>query len=353
MESELINASPKNENYSYLTLLNRFKHSKTINENLIKNTRLSQFKSITEFTDMHKNIIKRSRQSFGVLNQNTISKLAELIKNFRPEKKNKRSTDLNSQKGNSRQIEFNSKNEQEEKSEFMGKLEKIITNLREVKTKQKKLEQSQLYVLFGDKCFIWKGEMETLGKEEEYVVENMFIIRDRIEGVFCDSNNVNFEMAGSFSHRMNEFEIIGMSLKKDKSFKFRGSIKSNFQMVGRVTFRPSSRAPSNLSLSFIGTKGLVNFKNFAGEENNFQNLPVVYKKTANLIYMMINNNGKFIFGNGIKDESSGLFSLELSWKKKKFHSDLFVQMEQDIPQIESQKMEFMSENGELEIIIQN
>ena len=55
------------------------------------------------------------------------------------------------------------------------KLENIISNLKKVKKETKKIKQSDLLTLFGNECFTWKGEMETLGKIEKFAFENLFI----------------------------------------------------------------------------------------------------------------------------------------------------------------------------------
>ncbi len=55
------------------------------------------------------------------------------------------------------------------------------------------------------------------------MIDNLFIIYDRLEGIFVDNEENIYELAGSLSYRTKEFEIIGLSMDKTKSIKVRGT----------------------------------------------------------------------------------------------------------------------------------
>jgi hypothetical protein len=303
---------------------------------------------------LKKIISAQSRQSFGMLNQETMSKLASMIKD-----QTKISQLSNSgfpieesiSKIKVMGMKQNDSKNGTPKSEFLMRLEKIISNLKEVRTRpEDKIQQGDLYSLFGKNCFSWKGELETLGKNEEFIVENMFIIKDHIEGAFCDSENYNYEMAGSFSHRTHEFEIVGISMLKDRSFKFGGKMNDAFELTGQIMFRPFSRAASNLKLILMGVRCHLNWINKNDSTKSKYALPIIYKRTANLIYLMVNNDGRFVFGNGIMNEDNGMYSLELNWKEKRFVSEILEQREFDSEGNKSKGFIFESETSVFEII---
>lgn len=297
-------------------------------------------------------ISSQSRQSFNLLNQETLSKLKSIIKDSQVRHKLSGSGIPIDHSTSKIKMVMDIKSPQTEpqKSQFLVRLEKIISNLKEVKSKPKKLSQGELYNLFGKNCFSWKGELETLGKSEEFIVENMFIIKDHIEGVFSDSENVNYQMAGSFSHRTSQFEIVGLSFLKDKSFKFRGRLSPSFELEGQIIFRPSSRTPSNLKLNLIGVVCHVNWVHLTDESRSEYRLPIVYKRTDSLIYLIINRDGKFMFGNGIISEENQLYSLELTWKDKRHRTQLFQQVEVDRNGAPVKGFCFQSDDVLLEII---
>lgn len=318
----------------------------------------AKFRSIDSNTSralngLRKIISTQSRQSFGILNQETISKLTDIIKDH-SKINNLASSGLPIENSISRlrgaELTPEPSKQETPKSEFLMRLEGIISNLKEVRVKPKKIAQGDLYSLFGGKCFSWKGELETLGKSEEFIVENMFIIRDHIEGVFCDSENYNYEMAGSFSHRTLQFEIVGISIKKDKSFKFRGHMTPSFQLVGQIMFRPFSRAASNLNLVLIGVRCHVNWLSKVDESQTKLALPILYKRTDNLIYLMVHVDGRFVFGNGILNEETGLYSIELTWKEKRFMSEVLEQKTHDLEGNPTKGITFESETSVFEII---
>lgn len=307
----------------------------------------------------------KSRQSLKVLNKNTINKLAVFFKEHQDQNDSKNSEENpnnNSQWpevtgviDNLRKLSKNSKETRVNKldvsrTEFIDKLGNVISNLKEVE-QTPRMRQTDLYSLLTSDCFLWKGELDTLGKQEPFIVQNLFVLKERFEGVYRDDSGINYELAGSFSPRTHQFEIIGISMDKDRSFKFRGELKPDFTLQGEIAHRPSIKPLSSLHLKLLGVTAKANLINKINHSNSHKNLPCVYKKTSTLIYIMIRIDNTFVFGSGVKDDETNIFSLELSFKEKKYRTELFVQSQKDLQDLSSNTLRFNSPQYFLELIV--
>lgn len=322
-----------------------------------KDTNSSQIEAMSRF------LANKSRQSLTVLNKNTMNKLAEFFNNNQDTTPSKESDSQNSThwpevsgvidnlrhlSKSSKRTQFN--NADVSRTEFLDKLGNVISNLKEVDTSPK-MRQSDLYSLLTSDCFLWKGELDTLGKQEPFIVQNLFVLKDRFEGVYRDDGGINYELAGSFSPRTHEFEIIGISLGKDRSFKFKGSLEEDFTLSGEITHRPSIRPPSNLHLKLLGVICEANIINKVNHAQSHKGVTCLYKKTSTLLYVMLRIGKGFVFGSGVKDEETNVFSLELSFKEKKFRTELFVQSQRDLQDLNSKNLRFNSQLHFLEILV--
>ena len=197
--------------------------------------------------------------------------------------------------------------------EFLGRLAQIFNGL---KSQDRNEHSQELKEPLNEKCFGWKGEMTTLGRQEPLLISNLFILRDRIEGVYLHADKTIYELAGSYSKRTNQFEIVGISICKTRSLLFKGVFQSTFHLEGRLTWRPISHAPSNLKIKMNGVTGTAEI--FEIEEGKrTKNISVILKQTTYLIYGIFRMGKSFLFLSGVRKKNRG-FEVELMGRQKGF-----------------------------------
>lgn len=64
--------------------------------------------------------------------------------------------------------------------------------------------------------------MSTFGKEQNLVINNLYVNGDTIEGVYCDSMGNIYELFGTYLPRTRDFEIVGISTTKTQSLRLKG-----------------------------------------------------------------------------------------------------------------------------------
>jgi hypothetical protein len=265
--------------------------------------------------------LRGSRASFRVMNEDIRNRLDRLTN--RTERVSTINSELAETRNRLKSIDISAKKSMianEQNKAFLAKLSNIIGNLRKVTRDQ---EDEEIQNLLVEECFSWKGDLVTLGKTEDFVMSNLFILKDRIEGVYNDADRLSYELAGSFSLRTNEFEIIGMSKCKSRSIKFKGSMNSKFELEGTLTSRPMNQAPSNLRLKMVGLSAKAEL--FEVEESQLKKgIPVLIKHTAHLIYGILKLDNSYMFLSGIKG-TKGLFSIEIMAKHRSFRGMVLKQ----------------------------
>jgi hypothetical protein len=197
----------------------------------------------------------------------------------------------------------------------------------------------------------WVGNFITLGREEQVVFDNLYIIGDIIEGIFTDVNEVSYEMAGSYSSKTKEFEIVGMSFDKNKSIKFKGEL-TNFKLRGVMTKKPANGPSSNVEIKLLGheSKAVVHL---LSSGVIYENLESTFKLTKSYLYGMILFQKDYIFLNGFKDKDSG-FGLEINSTNKLFKNNLLIQVNEKACEKEELSLyekKLIFQNEDMEIIL--
>lgn len=302
------------------------------------------------FSEMRR--LRHSRASFSLMNEDIRNRLDRLtVPGREPSHRNARLTSINSELEETRN-RLKSVGLSEKKSAFLDsgntaflhKLSSIIGNLRKVSQKE---EDKGIQALLAEDCFSWKGELVTLGKTEDFVVSNLFILKDRIEGVYSDADLLSYELAGSFSLRTNDFEIIGMSSCKSRSIKFKGSLNSRFELEGTLTSRPLNQMASNLRLKMVGSSARAEL--FEVEEARFRKeVPVLIKKTPHLIYGILKMDASYMFLSGAKGKD-GLFSVEVMARKRSFRNIVLRQELVEVSETEAEILKFKNSRIHLTI----
>jgi hypothetical protein len=168
----------------------------------------------------------------------------------------------------------------------------------------------------------WVGTFVTLGKEEQIIFDNLYIIGDMIEGIFTDADGVSYELAGSYSLKSKEFEIVGMSFDKTKSVKIRGEL-ANFKLRGVMSRQPASGPSSNVEIKLIGYESKALIK-FYSNGVSFENLDATFKLTSAYLYGMIAFEKDIIFLNGVNEKEIG-YGLEINTSNKQFKNNVLIQ----------------------------
>jgi hypothetical protein len=310
------------ESNDYITV-NRnskiFELKSILTEEALSNLRktIKRKSMLSDANDMSRPEIRKlrsSRASFSLMNEDIRNRLDRLTN--RTARVSSINSELEETRNRLKSIDISAKKQNasnEQNKAFLAKLSNIIGNLRKVSKEQ---EDDEIQNLLVEECFSWKGELVTLGKTEDFVMSNLFILKDRIEGVYNDADRLSYELAGSFSLRTNEFEIIGMSKCKSRSIKFKGSLNSKFELEGTLTSRPMNQAPSNLRLKMVGLSAKAEL--FEVEEGQLKReIPVLIKHTAHLIYGILKVDNSYMFLSGIKG-TKGLFTIEIMAKHRSF-----------------------------------
>jgi hypothetical protein len=361
-EEENFNSNSEEDNYSneYETI-NLSEHQTDLRSIMTKEdmaklrTTIKRKSMLSNANDLSKPEMKRLRQSrasFSMMNEDIRNRLDRLtLPNGEPSSRNDRVNSLNSELEETRNrlksIGHSQKKSHfinSQNSAFLNKLTNIIGNLRKV---SKNEEEKEIQELLTEECFCWKGELVTLGKTEDFVISNLFILKDRIEGTYNDADRLSYELAGSFSLRTNEFEIIGMSNCKSRSIKFKGSLNAKFELEGTLTSRPLNQTASNLKLKMLGVSAKAEL--FELEEGKLKReIPVLIKKTAHLIYGIIKMDNSYMFMSGVKGKN-GLFSVEIMSRKRFYRGMVLTQEILDVSESGDEVLKFKNKKIHLTI----
>lgn len=186
----------------------------------------------------------------------------------------------------------------------------------------------------------WVGRIITLGREETIIFDHLYIIEDVIEGVLTDEQGIVFEIAGSYSARTCEFELVGMSLDKKKTMKVKGAL-DNFVLKGILSKKPEMQASSQVQLKFFGISAKVDLSK---EEHsiNLKGLEGYIKVTNTYIYGFILFEKEVLIISGIKHPEFG-YGIEISCHNKKLKGSTAVQINFGNDE-NDKRMEFKSEH---------
>ena len=203
--------------------------------------------------------------------------------------------------------------------------EKLSTALKRLKTITKKKDKQQKNNAIITENFNWQGLINTLGKEESIVINNLVINGDFVEGTY-NSDNIIYELAGSCSLRTKEIEIIGLSTDKKKTVKIKGFLKG-FKIIGNFLKRPSKVPDSTISLELKGYKCKSNFKI---KKTLIQNAESMIKVTEHFIYgiVIFDKEYLFILGNR-RDKDIFFIDIVCSVKGIRKHS-LFQDLKNNV-----------------------
>ena len=197
----------------------------------------------------------------------------------------------------------------------------------------------------------WVGNFVTLGKAEQLVFDNLYIIGDTIEGILTDSDEISYELAGSYSVRTKEFEIVGMSFDKTKSIKIKGELQ-DFKLKGHMSKKPNTGPSSNVEIKLLGFEGKMTLRLFAAKQVH-ENLPVVLKLTNSYLYGMALFEKDYVFLNGVRDKNEG-YGLEINTNNKKIKNVVLMQVRSasdDSERVSSFERKMVFRNDEMELIL--
>ena len=193
----------------------------------------------------------------------------------------------------------------------------------------------------------WVGRLTNLGREDTFVFDHLYFISDVIEGILKDSDEVTYEVAGSYLARTGEFEMVGMSIDKRRSIKFKGNFE-NFMLKANVTRKPNMNTVSQIQIKLFGHSGVAIIKNLADEDLPQDKLSCYVKLTKNFIYGFILFEKEHLVISGVRHPQIG-FGIEISCHNKKFKG--ISLMENKMEENQSEKT-LRFTNANYEIVIQ-
>lgn len=172
-------------------------------------------------------------------------------------------------------------------SRFDQKLNEALKTLRQVNREDSPYDFKNYKV--EEESVNWVGVKTTLGKEQRFIVKNMYIIMDQFEGIYVNEEEEIFELVGSASFRTKEFEIVGLSQSKEKSIKMKGTFEG-FKLKGKFSQYPSNGVNSLIELKMTGQVGKMRMET-AEKKALVENLDAI-----------VNISDKFLFGIAHDDE---------------------------------------------------
>lgn len=208
-----------------------------------------------------------------------------------------------------------------EEDEFKRKLSKALKQLKQTESLQYNNWQHRFDL--ASENITWVGHRNILGKEEAFVIENLFILDDRIEGLYIDEKNIAFELAGSYSVRTKDFEIIGLSHDKTKTVKFKGDFR-NFELSGTLINRSTNSPQQSFAARMFGYDAKCDI-HILNEESSTNNLACILKVTDNYLYAIIVFDKDYVFLNGYKNKALH-FNVEINTMSKKLKNCSLTQV---------------------------
>lgn len=201
----------------------------------------------------------------------------------------------------------------------------------------------------NDERIYWIGHIETFGKKEVLVFDNMYILSEIIEGVLTDSDQTIYELAGSYSCRTKQFELIGMSSDKKKTIKIKGSL-SKFTLKGELMRRMQSENVSSIEIVFFGIETLLKIS-FKNENTVFENVEGRFKWTEHFLYGMIHFENDTFFVNGVWHQNVG-YVIETSSYNKQINNNVLTQVKNEGWNNKKGKVHYTFESSNLIISVQ-
>lgn len=279
------------------TEINPVRKTSSVNHNKFIDTYSKSTGNITEIEDPE-DFSKKARASLAFLNLKAFDKAA--------------TQELEEIKDSP--VAFN-------KNDFQRKLSNAVRGLKQVISDS--IKNSLYRFDHNSENISWVGNFVTLGKKEQLVFDNLYIIGDTIEGIFTDSDEISYELAGSYSVRTKEFEIVGMSFDKTKSIKIKGELQ-DFKLKGHMSKKPNTGPSSNVEIKLLGFEGKSTLR-LLGENVLYENLPMVLKLTNSYLYGIVLFEKDYVFLNGVRDRNEG-YCLEINTNNKKIKNVVLMQM---------------------------
>lgn len=190
----------------------------------------------------------------------------------------------------------------------------------------------------------WIGTLDTLGKQEKIIIESMLIIGDRIDGVYTDEAGDVFELAGLFSARTRECEIIGLSTSKTKSIKIKGKL-TDFEISGKIFRRPSNEAYSLINIKMFGIEGKLKMKLKSDPESDY--FACLLRLTDMYLYAMAVIGKEYLILTGFLGSNGAV--VEVSSTSKKIKTGILYETEAQKNRNDDSEKVLKLKNSEMEI----
>ena len=244
--------------------------------------------------------------------------------------------------------ELNASKNQFVKNDFQTRLGFALGGQKQVVTDS--IKQCRYKFNDNSEHISWVGNFVALGKEQQIIFNNFYIIGDAIEGIFTDADDFTYELAGSYSSRSKEFEIVGLSFDKSRSVKLKGEF-ANFKLKGKMTKKPFAGPALDFEIKLLGYEGKAVLR-FFGDNSVNENMSAVLKITDSYIYGIILLDKDYIFLNGVSDKLG--YGIEISSSNKKIKNNILVEVKTVAD--EKQKMSayerrIVFRNDEMELIL--
>lgn len=244
--------------------------------------------------------------------------------------------------------ELNASKNQFVRNDFQTRLGFALRGLKQVVTES--IKQCRYKFDNDSEHISWVGNFVALGKEQQIIFNNFYIIGDAIEGIFTDIDDVNYELAGSYSSRSKEFEIVGLSFDKSRSVKLKGEF-NNFKLKGKMTKKPFAGPPLDFEIKLLGNEGKATVR-FFSENSIHENQTVVIKVTDSYLYGIILLEKDYVFLNGVSDKLG--YGIEISSSNKKIKNNILVEVKtvtDDKQKLSAYERKMVFRNDEMEIIL--
>lgn len=205
--------------------------------------------------------------------------------------------------------------------DFQRKLSTALRQLKQIDPTTDGLWQSRLTLLSED--ITWVGHKTLLGKEDIFIIINLVMFEDRIEGLYIDEQDVSFELAGSYSARTKEFEIVGLSNDKTKTIKFKGEF-NNLQLIGTLVKRPYNGPQMSFNAKMFGYDAKCDI-NIINSDSHFDNLPSILKIADNYFYAIVMIDKDYIFLNGQKSKNN-FYKIDIKTMSKRLKNCSLIEV---------------------------
>ena len=203
---------------------------------------------------------------------------------------------------------------------FKRKLSKALKQLKQAESEKYSRWQTRFDPSSED--ITWVGHRNILGKEEPFMIDNLYISGDRIEGYYIDEKGVNYELAGSYSTRTKDFEIIGMTQDKTKSIKFKGEFK-DFHLKGTFMNRSYNGPKESFEVKMFGYEAKCDVS--INKDNQIGDLPCILKISDKYLYAIVSFEKTYIFLNGYKNRFN-VFHIDVDSMSKRLKSCSMAQV---------------------------